>query len=815
MSFTDCILQNPALTAGQKSKLINEYNDLFETYRGTMGDDVAAAASAQKYVEIQEKIIAKKNENAVRDIMAWQGRINPKMDQAAAKYAADKKEAGRLGFLWGGSPQAGAVRGMLEDAMTRRNSLERRFTTSVGELIEKYRSTQAGIKQDVDGFRGVVKDILDGKGSPEARSLSEVFDLMRRMYESAGGIIGKLDNYFPQSHNPQLVGRVSRDTWKGSVMPLLDRQKMIDPDTGVSFTDSKLNRMLDDIYEGIRTNGLDEVARRAQEGLSTTGRGTGTAGKHSSSRILHFKDSESFFKYNDQFGYGDAGLFDAMMGHISVMSRDIALLQEFGPKPETMINRMVMKVEGAGARPQTIKTIRGMYDVLSGRTTATGELGPIYMALSDIKNVLRSSLLGSAAVSAMSDSFYGAFTAKMNGLPQTKFISDYFKLLNPADGSDRAIARRQAFIASAASGASLRQSRHLEDVAGNGWSTWLANFTHRAGGLAVMTDASQQAAVLSTQGFFASAKDMNMSWADLPRPMRDAFARWDMDEVDYNNIMQAQKWADPDSGADFIRSEDIALVDVETATKFDMWLTDMAMSASNEPRLLTQAIATGAALGEARQGTALRMTASSLMMFKSFGTTVMMNHMLPALRHAATAKGLDRLSLIAPLMLWTTMLGGMAIQTRDAINGKTPRDMDNKQFWTAAMMQGGGFGIFGDFLFSDQSRFGNDLAKTLAGPMVGFGSDIFKVFKGNFDRALDDGQESKFFADLFQFGERYIPAVKLWYTRLFLERMMLDQAERAIDPNFDNRLRRIENRNRKDMGQEYWWRPGDMLPEGA
>lgn len=813
MSFLDCISQNPALTPAQIKKLTNEYNDLFSTYRKTMGDDVAAAAAAEKYVATQEKIIAKKNENAIRDIMAWQGRVNPKLTDAANKYSADKKQAGRLGLLWGGSAEAGAIRGMLEDTMIRRNSLERRFTTSIGELIEKYRSKFAGVKQDTEGFRSVVADILNGKANPEARAISEVFEIARKMYEQAGGIIGKVENYYPQSHNPKLVGRATRDGWKNEIIPLLDRQKMIDPDTGLPFTDAKLNTALDSVYEGIRTNGLDDVAKRAEQGLTTPGlRGGGTAGKHSTSRFLHFKDADSYFKYNDQFGYGDAGLFDAMMGHISVMSRDIALLQDFGPKPETMMERMKMKARGAGANQQTIKTVEGMFDVLSGRTSALGEVGPIYTALSDVKNLLRSSLLGSAAVSAMGDSFFTAWTAKMNGLPMLGPLGDYFKLINPLDGADRQIARRQAFIASAASGSSLKQSRHLEDIAGNGWTTWMANFTHRAGGLGAMTDSAQQSMVLSTQGFFASAKDAGTTWADLPDAMKAAFARWEMDDVDYNNIMKAQKFVEPDSGADFIRSEDVALIDVETAAKFDMWLTDMSMQASNEPRLLAQAISTGAVLGEARQGTALRMTASSLMMFKSFGVTVMMNHMLPALRHVGTARGMDRLSQIAPLIFGTTMMGAMVIQTRDLMNGKTPRDMSGKDFWTAAMMQGGGFGIFGDFLFSDQSRFGNDILKTLTGPMVGFGADVFKVFKGNFDRALDEGQESKFAADLFQFGKRYMPMTKLWYTRLFMERMMLDQAERAIDPNYDNRMRRIERRNRKEMGQEYWWKPGNALP---
>jgi hypothetical protein len=46
-----------------------------------------------------------------------------------------------------------------------------------------------------------------------------------------------------------------------------------------------------------------------------------------------------------------------------------------------------------------------------------------------------------------------------------------------------------------------------------------------------------------------------------------------------------------------------------------------------------------------------------------------------------------------------------------------------------------------------------------------------------------------------------------------MERMMLDQVERAIDPNFDNRMRRIEQKNREERGQQSWWSPGEALPK--
>lgn len=818
MSFIDCILTNKALAPKQGERLVAEYNELFERYKGTMGDVLAAQAAAKKYVEIQEKILAKKNENAVRDVLAWQD-ITRNIDREAGRIDYEKSKAGRGRFLWGKSSVAMAVRGFLEKTYVRQQSLERRATLAIAEQIEKYRSKTAGLRQDAEGFKNVVRAMLGEKtGNTEANNdgaaIRGVFDMLHRMYEQAGGILGKLDNYFPQSHNPVKVGGAGFEQWRDFILPLLDREKMIDPLTGIPMRDDRLQAALFESYEGIKSNGLNEIARRAEEGLQTFGRGGGVALRHSSSRFLHFKDADSYLRYNQQFGYGDNGLFDAMMGHIGTMTRDIAIMQDMGPNPAAQMERLKLKTTADNAAPQAIKTIQGMYDVLAGRTSYNGELPLWYRAVVATQDVLRSALLGGAPVSAMSDSFYGAWTAKMNGIPATKVMGEYFKIMNPANSADRRIAKRIGFIASAATGHSLQQARFADDLGSRGLAGWLSSFTNRASGLAIMTDAIRQSSVLGTQGFMAEARAMRMGWNKLPQEMRDAFARWDMGEAEYKDIVSTTPHADPETGAEFIRPEDVAIEGhSDTARKYEMWLVDMAQTASNEPRLLTRAISTGAILGDARPGTALRATASSIAMFKSFAITVVLNHMLPSLRHAATANGIDRLARIAPVLIGTTILGAAAIQARQVLYGKTTRDMSDRKFWMAAAAQGGGFGIFGDYLFNDYSRFNQSFLTTFAGPMFGLVNDAARVFKGNFDRALDENDESRFFSDLYQFAERNIPAAKLWYTRLLLERLVLDQAERMIDPNFDTRMRRIEGKMQKEYGQQFWWSPGRTTPE--
>jgi hypothetical protein len=62
----------------------------------------------------------------------------------------------------------------------------------------------------------------------------------------------------------------------------------------------------------------------------------------------------------------------------------------------------------------------------------------------------------------------------------------------------------------------------------------------------------------------------------------------------------------------------------------------------------------------------------------------------------------------------TTIGGALALELKEIAKGKDPRPiprakdpaLEHAEFWGAAMLQGGGWGIFGDFLGSTENRFG-------------------------------------------------------------------------------------------------------------
>ena len=196
-------------------------------------------------------------------------------------------------------------------------------------------------------------------------------------------------------------------------------------------------------------------------------------------------------------------------------------------------------------------------------------------------------------------------------------------------------------------------------------------------------------------------------------------------------------------------------------------------------------------------------------MYKGFGVTLVNTHLMRGLNQP-DAK--TKTTYYADLLISTTLMGALAMQLKEMSKGRDPRPMEGPEFWGAAFMQGGGLGIFGDFLFSDVNRYDRGLAETIAGPVVGFANDARKLTIGNIVQAAK-GDDTNAASEFLSFAGRYTPGSSLWYSRLALERMVLDQGKKWADPKASSKMKRLESRYKREYGQNYWWRPGKLTPE--
>jgi hypothetical protein len=233
----------------------------------------------------------------------------------------------------------------------------------------------------------------------------------------------------------------------------------------------------------------------------------------------------------------------------------------------------------------------------------------------------------------------------------------------------------------------------------------------------------------------------------------------------------------------------------------------LAKTAMLSPNLRTRAFIQSGGKAGTVPGEMWRM----LFLFKSFPLAVVDKH-VQRIRNIPSTSG--KAAYSAALLTSLTMFGAIALQLKDLINGKDPRDMTTPKFWGAAFMQGGGLGIFGDMLYTaggGNARGGQANWTGLAGPVFGTAFDAADVTLGNAVRA-SQGKDVDLGADVLRLGKQNTPFVNLWYARGAIDHLVLHDLQEQASPGY---LRRMRQRARKDWGQRYWWEPGEPMPERA
>ena len=127
------------------------------------------------------------------------------------------------------------------------------------------------------------------------------------------------------------------------------------------------------------------------------------------------------------------------------------------------------------------------------------------------------------------------------------------------------------------------------------------------------------------------------------------------------------------------------------------------------------------------------------------------------------------------------------------------------------MLKGGSLGIYGDFLFSDSTQYGNSPVATFTGPVLGLAEDLFNLTQGNIVQSLQ-GKVTHLGAEVVRFAKSNTPGASLWYLKAALDHMIFHQLQEYFSPGY---LARMRARAQQEFGQHYWWEPGAVTPERA
>tara|TARA_R100000781_G_scaffold23436_1_gene17287 strand:- start:244 stop:1236 length:993 start_codon:yes stop_codon:yes gene_type:complete len=305
------------------------------------------------------------------------------------------------------------------------------------------------------------------------------------------------------------------------------------------------------------------------------------------------------------------------------------------------------------------------------------------------------------------------------------------------------------------------------------------------------------------------ADNVGKQFKDLPKPLRDTFEGYGI---------KASEW-DVMRGTDLIKHKDVGFfsvenlmkrADVDEGARMDLTtrIQEMIFSETDFAVPVPDSRSRTFTTWGQKRGTLIGELARSVGQFKSFPITIITSHLMRGARQSGWQ---DKAAYLGSLAVSTTVMGAVAMTMKDLARGRDPRDMTSAKFWSAAFIQGGGAGIFGDFLYSAESRFGKGIVSTTMGPAAGFIDDAWKLTAGNLYE-LTHGDDTNLGREMLKFAERYSPGGSLWYSRLALERAMWDQLQNAVDSKAGRSFRREERNRRKDYDQEHWWRPGQVSP---
>lgn len=719
-------------------------------------------------------------------------------------------------------------------------------TLFLSRMLQVWEATNPrifGLFADRAGEAALVKEFYkEDSGNATAKQAAKVWDeqtgLMMQLFNASGGDIPIREDWrFPQHHGQARVHKAGKEQWVSDLLPFTKREDYVHED-GTQFSEKELIEFLGHAWETIASGGLNKIdpelqvsgqgnSLRASLAGTRAGRGTANvANRGNVSRQIHFKDAASYMAY--QAKYGERDLYSVLVGHVEALSRDIASVQTFGDNPAAMVAHFLKRGEQeafargvpAERAAAQARKIQSTFDHISGRRESPAN-ETMARAADSLRQWLSASRLGSAVISSFSDEATMMVTAALNGVSYMKAFRNQLSFL--ASGENRAMARRAGLgLDSVIS----QLNRFGHDGLGASFSSKLANAVMQAQGLNMMTDARKA-------GFgtvmYSAIGDLNtrVDFADLDPVDNRILLGKGITERDWTiwKLAQREDWGNgnntmltPDSIMRIpldqipeVQGSNAASVRFEAAQKLLGAVLDEVDTAVITPRASERARMIQF-FGDPQRGTLGGELARSVLQFKSFPLAVMMRHWRRAWAQPGPP---SRLKYAAAMIGLTTIAGMASIQVSQLLAGKDPKNMNpfegknGVKNWFAALLKGGSLGFYGDFLFSDQTKYGQGPLAALQGPVIGAVDELFGLSLGNLNK-LRRGEDVHVGAGAVRTIQGVTPGASLWYAKAALNHFVFQRMQEELSPGY---LRKTKARAEREFGDSYWWEPGPAPPQ--
>lgn len=677
----------------------------------------------------------------------------------------------------------------------------------ITDALDAYRSKTLGLTRDTAGLIRFVREIYgeatgDGVAGAAKAGWVKATDWAVAAFNAKGGNLQRMDAWrLPQEWDSAAVKAAGRTAFLDYMERATadGRLRVVDWETGKPVDALRRAEIISNAYERISTDGLSDLVPGRQVN-------TKLANARTEKRAFEWTSADAWLDFNRTYGKGDNGIFDIIVGHVDGMAQDIAMLERLGPNPAAEARRLIdvaRKAPGQGIL-DGIWRVEATWDHVSG--AASSPVSELWAGrFNGVRAWLSASQLGSSILSSTTDFSTLRATAAWNGIATSSVMSRYLAMLNPANDADRIRASRAGIIADAWAQRAQSANRTMMEEIGQTIPNRVLNTVMRAQGAEAHLQAGKFAFGMEFLGMLADNAGRAMDALDAP--LRATMQRYGITPADWDLIRS--RGVMDDEGVKFIYPEQIVKeVGDRAALDATMKMMDMINVERGFAMVEPGAAERALILSRTRPGTIEGEVMRTVGQYKSFPVSMMTRHLARGLNAG------DRGKYMIATGVSLVMMGALAMQLKAIATGKDPREMDWR-FWGAAFVQGGGGGIFADFLNAGLDRSGKSFYMTaFGGPTAGLVDDMVKLMGGNISQAAA-GQDTNFGRELANFVRRNTPGTSLWYSRLAVDRLMWDRVQELADPEYQRAFRRIEDRARRDYNQQFWWGPGDRGPERA
>lgn len=713
-----------------------------------------------------------------------------------------------------------------------------------GALDREIASEMWAINQGVENERPV-----SAQAKTIAQAYQPLLEHMRLRLNAVGAEIGDAADYVAHTlHDPEKMRwaagfKATPDesfaSWWGKTEPKLSDKTFegVTPE-GEETEEGARARLGRSVYDAL-VSGVHMTPQGAfgikDEGAFTPASFEGThniARKVSKPRVLFWKSGEDWNDYMEEFS-NTRSLTEGVMRTVDKSARQLALMDKLGTNPAANLNQIIRRIEekyrpdldGVKKFQQGVNGIQNVMAHLDGSANIPANEMAAKIG-SSIRTWESVSMLGGVGITHFA-SVWPTVTSEMvhHGVSRLESLGNMVGALVKGKGS----AEHQEIMADlgAYSHGLTRDmyARWQADDPVPGKISALASTFMKYTGIHYIFDNTQAAVreMLAHQ----LGRNTSKEFGALEPHLSQMIGKYGIGKDEWNLLRAVPDLpsehgysymtpkegirTDPAAVESLLRSR--GMIDERTppeaiataVQKFQQSLSDKLLGYYGDAAahsVVTAGVRERAAiLGGTRPGTLWGEAGRYLAQFKMWPLAAM-NQVIGREIYTSLSKGEAtwNLGIMAALSM---SAGYVRMSVNDLATGRPVRNPLDPRTMAAALAQGGGVGILGDFLFGETNRMGGGIIGTLGGPVASDADSLVKLFEGWKNGSMG-------WPDLAHFAVRHVPFANLVYLKGALDYMLWYHLYEAASPGWWERTNR---RLAREQGRTMTgYAPGKPIP---